>query len=321
VSACRLIAVVDGPPIVMLVREEQQMPGQRPQRQMVDIDVIETSGVDHPAHGHEGWLVKKSASAGRVAALNRILKGTAMPTKDDLKKEVSASKLPDEQKTFMTKAIDLSDDVEAAAALWQSLRAKSEAEDPEIPTPAAVEQPAAAAPAPAAAPGLAPDVFKSVTDPAARAELAKAATENPALFKALETMQKQTAEALEKAEAERDARLDADAIAVSKSTYGHLAIDHDTVAPALRRLETANPELHATITKALGAIDGQAEAADLFKELGTSRPAETGSALAKAEAVADAMVAAGSAKTRAEGLAKAFDADPALYAAYEKEGR
>jgi hypothetical protein len=36
------------------------------QRKMVDLVIEETSGVDHPAHLHEGWVVCKSAPAARV---------------------------------------------------------------------------------------------------------------------------------------------------------------------------------------------------------------------------------------------------------------
>jgi hypothetical protein len=36
---------------------------------MVGIDVVETSGVDHPAHLREGWLVKKSATQADIDAL------------------------------------------------------------------------------------------------------------------------------------------------------------------------------------------------------------------------------------------------------------
>ena len=38
-------------------------------RKMVNIDIDETSGVDPPAHLHEGWLVMKAASATDVDAL------------------------------------------------------------------------------------------------------------------------------------------------------------------------------------------------------------------------------------------------------------
>jgi hypothetical protein len=36
------------------------------QRKMVDLLIEETSGVDHPAHLHEGWLVMKAASPSEV---------------------------------------------------------------------------------------------------------------------------------------------------------------------------------------------------------------------------------------------------------------
>jgi len=38
-----------------------------PARKMVNLNIEETSGVDHPAHLHEGWLVMKAASPGAVA--------------------------------------------------------------------------------------------------------------------------------------------------------------------------------------------------------------------------------------------------------------
>ena len=38
----------------------------RPARKMVNLSIEETSGVDHPAHLHEGWLVMKAASSDEV---------------------------------------------------------------------------------------------------------------------------------------------------------------------------------------------------------------------------------------------------------------
>ena len=296
------------------------MPGQRPQRQMIDINVTETSGVDHPAHGREGWLVMKSAGVGRMAALDRILKGTAMPTKEDLKKEVAASKLPEAQKTFLAKSIDLSEDVEAAAELWQSLRAKAEADDPETPTPAEVTEPAPAAAAPVAPAALGADVFKSITDPTQREAIAKAAKESPALFAAFTAMEKQSATALEKAANEEAQRLDTEAVQKSKETFVHLAIDHDEVAKAMRRLAVVEPTLAATVQKAFETVEGQLDAADMFKEIGHARTVTGSTAMAKAEKLAEGFVAAGVVKTQQEGVAKAFKENPALYAEHENEG-
>lgn len=46
----------------------------RPARKMVNLSIEETSGVDHPAHLHEGWLVMKAASLEEVDKAARQMK-------------------------------------------------------------------------------------------------------------------------------------------------------------------------------------------------------------------------------------------------------
>lgn len=46
----------------------------RPARKMVNLSIEETSGVDHPAHLHEGWLVMKAASSDAVDKATRPMK-------------------------------------------------------------------------------------------------------------------------------------------------------------------------------------------------------------------------------------------------------
>lgn len=296
------------------------MPEPRPQRQMVDMAVFETSGVDHPAHGFEGWLVKKSAGPGRVARLESIMRGKTMPqSKEDLLKEVAASKLPESVKEFVTKAIDLTPEIDAAAKLWQDLRAKQEAGDPETPS---VETPAAPvvaeAPAAPVVPGA--DLFGKSLNAAETESLAKAMAENPGLAKAFGVVADTAKAALAKAAEERDARLDAEAIEVSKAAYKHVAIDHATVAPALRKMAESAPAQYAVVKAAMDAAEGQLEAAGMFKEIGTTRAANSGTAMEKAKGIAAAFITAGAVKTEAEGLAKAFAENPSLYTEYEKEG-
>jgi hypothetical protein len=38
------------------------------QKKLVNLDVVETSGVAHPAHLHEGWVVAKSAGPARTVS-------------------------------------------------------------------------------------------------------------------------------------------------------------------------------------------------------------------------------------------------------------
>lgn len=299
------------------------MPKETPQRQMVDMVVIETSGVDHPAHGHEGWLVRKAAGAGRVERLHNLMKGTTMPqpTKESLLAEIEASSLSAGEKTFLKKSVDLSDDIDAAAKLWQSLRAKSEVDDPETPTvtdTAAVATPAVAA----AAPALGADIFKSL-DGDTQTAIAKATEGNPDLAKALAALGGVASDALAKAAEERDQRLDAEAIRKSREEFSHVAIDHDTVAPMLRKMALIDPAGAAQMREALEKAEGQLEAAKLFEELGTTRAggAGEGTAMAKAQGIAAAMLTAGTVRTIEQGLAKAFADNPALYTEYEQEGK
>jgi hypothetical protein len=293
---------------------------EKPQRQMVDMTVIETSGVDHPAHGHEGWLVRKSAGAGSVARLTHLMKGTTMPqpTKESLLAEIEGSKLSAGEKSFLKKSVDLTEDIDAAAKLWQSLRAKSEQDDPE--TPSTTETPAAAAAAVPAVPAVGADIFKSL-DADTQAALAKATEGNPDLAKALGAIGGVAKEALAKAAEERDARLDAEAVQKSRGEFKHVAIDHDVVAPMLRKMALVDPEGAKQVRETLEKAEGQLEAADLFKELGTVRSGGSGegTAMAKASGIATALVAAGTVKTIEQGLAKAFADSPELYAEYEKE--
>lgn len=293
------------------------MSEQKPQRQMVEMEVVETSGVDHPAHGFEGWLVKKSAGRGRVAALNRLLKGTVMATKEDLIKEVDGSKVPDSVKEFVKKSLDLTEDIDAAASLWQSLRAKQESQDPETPTTTDVATPAAPVAAAETPAAFAPDVFKSL-DPEAQSALTKAAAGNPDLAKAFGAVAAIASDALEKAATERNERLDKEAISKSRDTLGNLSVEHEKLAPALRKMAETDPATADLITKALEGANVQVETAGLFSERGTARAAE-GSAMEKARSVAASLVGSGTVKTIEEGLAKAFADNPDLYNDYEKE--
>jgi hypothetical protein len=274
---------------------------------MVDMDVVETSGVDHPAHGYEGWLVRKSASADSVSALNNLLKkGAPVPqkmTKEALLEEVRKSKAPEAAREALVKAIDLQPDVDAAAELWQSLKSKLEAEDPETPSTEGQGEtpPAAAAPAAPAAPGA--DLFKSVTDPVVRAALVKQAAD-------LEQSQTELRK-------EREIRLDRDNTDLLKQRYPHMAIDHAGLAKSMR---TAGEDSVAPFLEALDKAAGQLEAADMFGELGASRTTVS-SAMAKANTLADGFVSAGVVKTHAEGVTKALTENPDLYTEYEKENR
>jgi hypothetical protein len=310
------------------------MPNRR-ERRMVGMNVIETSGVDHPAHGYEGWLVRKSASSQQIARLNGLVRKddrmpVPKPSIEGLTEEVRKSKLSKAAQDSLIKAFDLTDDINTAAELWQSLRSKQEADDPSIPsTTDAAAAPSNAPPANPAGVPLVPgmplaaaagpamnataDLFKSVTDPADRAMLMKMVTDNAALKVTADT-------ALLKAAAEEGKRLDAEAIEVSKSAYSHLAIDHTMVAPAMRKMALADPEGYAVIKAAYDQAEGQLDAAGMFDEIGTRQSANGGgNALGKATKLAEGYLAAGVSTDMTSAMAKAWTDNPSLYNEYEKE--
>jgi hypothetical protein len=299
------------------------MPNERPQRRMINMNVAETSGVDHPAHGFEGWLVRKAADSTTVARLNELVrKDTAMPntpapTKQGLIAEVRQSKLGKSEQDLMVKAIDLTDDINTAAKLWQSLRSKQEADDPNTPSTAdAAVAPvdhaaAAAAPAAPAAPGA--GLFKSVTDPEERAALQKMVADNEAL-------RKQAADAETLAKGERDLRLDAEEEKVVKAAYPHLSIDHAKVAKTLRKMRDTDPEAYEVLKSTYDTAERQLDTAGMFAELGTSRnAAASGGAMAKATELAKGYVAAGVSPNLDAAMAKAWTDNPDLYTQYEQE--
>lgn len=253
------------------------------QRKMVGIDVTETSGVDHPAHLAEGWVVMKSASPEQVEGLFgslNTMKGTNVPEKageaqpsvEDLQKQVA----------------DLTKERDEAVAK-------------------------AAAVVPETKPETTEDLLKSADLPVAvREALAKAQAEN-------EEFRKQAAKDREDFAKERDARLDADAVNKSKELFKSLAINHAEVAPALRRVEMVSPEVAKSIETALKAADAQLKEKGIFEEVGNVSK----SGATDADGVYQEIVAKGeelrksdSKLTAAAAFAKAIAEDPELYTRY-----
>lgn len=157
-------------------------------------------------------------------------------------------------------------------------------------------------------------------------DMMKAAPES--VRKAFEAMEKQAQEAVAKAEAaeeallkERGERADAEAVAKARETYGALGLDAEQVGPALRRLAEVDEALAKSVESTLLAANAKVESADIFSEIG-STPVQTGSAFHKAESMAKAAVADGTAATFEQALSDVFMSDPALYTEYlaEKKG-
>lgn len=266
------------------------------QRKMTKISVAETSGVDHPAHLHEGWMIRKDADA---ATVNKLF---GLP---DTNTE-GASNMADTQEEIdkAANAIELQAKLDKALEEIAELKAK-----------------------------LKGGVTKSADDAGSEADQVEAMAKSAELPEAVREMLAKQASDIRKAEEdmkkaqadfekERDARLDEQAIAKSADVYKSIAIEHGVVAPALRRVALINEDLAKSVETALKAADEQLKTAGLFTEIG-KQASDTESATSRLDAVAKSMVDDGLATNRSDAIAKAVAADPSLYEAYvaEKAGK
>jgi hypothetical protein len=297
----------------------------------------EVSGVDYPAHLHNGFSVVKSVDNHKAAAFMRAAgKEFAMPTKATAKSLAEAS--PDEI-AEVAKALtpeQLQPIIEAVNSVVEdAIKGGGDGTDGGDTPPAKPKPPA---------PG---------TDVQAEKELdgseggdGGAATDAPdtgeedeededqKLFKALggnqaavaivksfqaqvQKAQRDAAEAKRVSEVEKALRLDTQAIQKSRDAYPHLGIDHATVAPAVRKFKDADPKTGAVIENLLKSLEGQAESAQLFKELGTPGGGMETDAYQKVEALAaDIMKEEG--VTKAVAINKALERQPELFTEYRK---
>lgn len=153
------------------------------------------------------------------------------------------------------------------------------------------------------------EMLKSLPAPV-RAMIEKSARET-------EELRKAAAVDRENFEKERDARADEAAVTSFKGMFKSIALDAETVAPALRRME---PELAKSITTALAAADAQLATAGLFTEIGVAKSEGT-SAIDRINAAAAELrkSEAGKGLTEAASFTKAVSDNPELYSEYLAE--
>jgi len=257
-------------------------------QKMVNLNVEETSGVDHPAHLQEGWVVAKDADGTSAAEVfERFLKSTPNHKEQDMP-EITEADLTE----AVAKAV-----AEATAPLTEQIATLTAEKDEAL---------AKAAP-------VADDT---------RTDLEKALDGLPPAAQAVVKAQGEAlAKAQDEVRKERETRLDAEAVAVAKATYGHLAVDFAAIAPAIRKMAETDEASATAITEALTKASEQADSGRIFEEIGRggSVAGNGGSAMTKAREVGKALVAAGTVSTIEQGVSKAFEDDPALYEQYRTE--
>ncbi len=280
----------------------------RPTKKLVNLEVLETSGVDRAAHLYDGFLVMKSAEEAHPTAQPQDAEGKT--------EENNLSSIQEQIDLAVTKAVDGYE--EKVAGLEAALEAaKNQAADlamklEEIQAMQTGEEAGEVEMAMEEMPEDVAAAMEEMPDEVAKSIKALPAEQRDVMAKAF----KAQAEELRK---ERDVRLDAEAISKSKDTFKSVGIDHEIVAPALRRLTEVNPELAKTVESVLLAADAQMSESGLLKEFGTSTTSTT-SVMDEARSLAKSLVESGVVKTLEQGVERVLDTNPELAKRYAQEG-
>jgi chromosome segregation ATPase len=269
---------------------------------MTNLIIDETSGVDHPAHLHEGWLVVKASNAATVADVLKTLPEPMEASMSEATEPVDEQvKAMDEEESKMDSEPEMKQ-VEEELAMAHARIAELEARISELEAAESEDEMEDMEPME----GM-DDMEESLKS------IAKAAPEP--LRKALAEMAKAKAEAQEALVKEREERADEAAIAKARETFKHLALDPEKVGPALRRLAAIDADLAKSVEDALTSADAQNESADIFVEVGKGF-ALKGDAISKMTSLAKAAVDEGKAATIEQALAQVAMENPALYNDY-----
>jgi len=256
------------------------------QRKMVALKVLETSGVDHPAHLEEGWIVMKNAGNTTEATVSENTETTAQEM-DPTLEEAYIDRIVELEKSLAASeklVADLNEKAEKAKMKMEEEEEEEEEEEMD-------EEETYKA------------LVKSLPEPV-REMLKKA---EDAATKATEELRK-----------ERETRRDEEFVKKAAG-WAHITVNAQEFGPALRRLTDMDAALAEQVEKALEAANAQAESAAIFTEIGRgSRPDES-NAYAKVQALAKAAHQAGEFATVEQAVAGIIHKNPDLYAAYRNE--
>jgi len=255
---------------------------------MVNLAIEETSGVDHPAHLHEGWLVMKSAEESEV---QRVLDESL--TEEDSTMEDTSTTATEEQVVNPTEELTIAkariSELEEALA-----KASADAEMSEE------------------------DKKKKKMEEESSEEMDYMKSAPESVVKMIENFRKQAEEATAELKKERDAHADAEAVEKAKS-WANLNLDAEKVGPALRRLSNVDAELAKSVEELLASVNAQAESAQIFAEIGKSADFKSGNAYERMTTLAKSAVEEGVAKSFEQALADVATKNPDLYSQYLSE--
>jgi hypothetical protein len=284
----------------------------RPAKKLVNLEVLETSGVDRAAHLHDGFLVMKSANETNLVKA-QLLEALGKSKEDNLSSvqeqiDLAVSKT---MQTYEEKVAGLESALEAAknqaadlAVKLEEIQAMQTGEDSDE---AMAEEKAMH------------EKMEDMPEEVAKSIKALPLEQQDVMVKAFKAQAEEVRKATDEIRKEREIRLDAEAVTKSKDTFKSVGIDHDVVAPAIRRLAEINPTLAKTVEEVLLAADAQVSESGLLKEFGTASTS-TASVLDEAKTLAKSLVESGVVKTIEQGIERVLDTNPELAKRYAQEG-
>ena len=270
-------------------------------RKMVNLAIEETSGVDHPAHLHEGWLVMKSASESEV---QRVLDKSL--TKEDSNMEENKTTEATEDKVEKT----VEEELASAKARIAELEAKLAEKElkPEEEVVMAMDEDSKK-----------PEEETMKMDSEKKDEEEEYLKSAPrSVVKMITDLKKQADAATAELRKERIARADAQAVEKAKG-WANLNFNAEKVGPALRRLSETDSELAKSVEEVLSSVNAQAESASIFAEIGKSADFKSGNAYERMTTMAKSAVDEGVAKSMAQAIADVASKNPDLYSQYLSE--
>lgn len=279
---------------------------------MVRLAVDETSGVDHPAHLSEGWLVMKSADADAIeAVIDSLTENITVADGDETNSVTKEDSVSDENvkstedavapvaneslEKALARIAELEAELEKAKKKPMKMEDDMEQMDDESEEDYMKRIRSMKKEAPEAVVKALDALEKSVTESKARAEMAEA------------TLKK-----------EREEHADKEAIAKAKD-WNNLPLEAEKVGPALRRLSVIDEDLAKSIESVLNAVNEQAKTSNLFAEIGKAVDSASNDAYSRLTALAKAAVDSGTAGSLEQAMADVALANPDLYKQYLSE--
>lgn len=285
---------------------------------MVRLAVDETSGVDHPAHLSEGWLVMKSADAEAIeAVIDSLTEDVVVADNDETETVTKEDSVSDEnvKSTEDAVATEANESLEKALARVAELEAELKKAMNAKKKPMKMEEEEDNM-----------DKMEDESDEDYMKRIRSMKKEAPqAVVKALDAMEKAVTESKARAEMaeatlkkEREENADKEAIVKAKN-WNNLPLEAEKVGPALRRLSVIDEDLAKSIENVLNAVNEQAKTSNLFAEIGKAVDSASADAYSRLTALAKAAVDSGTAGSLEQAMADVALANPDLYKQYLTE--